>query len=73
VAPAGATFEDLPKAGSNAKSYTAWQKSFASWLASSQKLELMRHAGLKLTSAAGESGRSTLVVAPPQPYVPGRR
>ena len=58
TAPAeGATFDDLPKAGASGKSYVAWQKSFASWLSSSQKLELMRHAGLKLTSSAGESER----------------
>ena len=52
-----ATFEPLPKAGASAKSYAAWQKAFASWLARSQKLELYRHAGLKLTSNAGEDER----------------
>ena len=57
-APAdGATFEDLPKAGASAKSYTAWQKAFASWLAGGQKLDLLRHGGLKLTAGAGESER----------------
>ena len=54
---AGATFAPLPKAGSAAKSYAAWQKTFASWLAGSQKLELYRHTALKLTSSAGESER----------------
>ncbi len=58
TAPAeNAAFQPLPKAGAAAKSYTAWQKSFAAWLAQSQKLELFRHAGLKLTSSAGESER----------------
>jgi hypothetical protein len=53
----GASYEPLPKAAASAKSYSAWQKAFAAWLASSQKLELYRHAGLKLTSQAGESER----------------
>ena len=53
----GATFAPLPKAAMAAKSYTAWQKGFVAWLAQSQKLELYRHAGLKLTSTAGESER----------------
>jgi len=58
TAPAeGATFEAVPKAATAAKSYAAWQKAFASWLVQSQKLELYRHAALKLTSAAGESER----------------
>jgi hypothetical protein len=58
TAPAdGATFEPLPKAAATAKSYAAWQKAFVAWLAQSQKLELYRHPGLKLTSAAGESER----------------
>ena len=53
----GATFAPLPKAAGAAKSYAAWQKSFAAWLAGGQKLELYRHAALKLTSNAGESER----------------
>jgi len=58
TAPAdGATFEPLPKAAGTAKSYAAWQKSFASWLTGGQKLELFRHAALKMTSNAGESER----------------
>jgi len=57
-APAeGATFDGLPKAGASAKSYPAWQKAFASWLASDQKLDLLRHDALKLTAGAGESER----------------
>jgi hypothetical protein len=58
TAPAdGAVFEALPKAAASAKSYPAWQKAFAAWIASSQKLELQRHPGLKITSNAGESER----------------
>jgi len=53
----GATFEPLPKAAALPKSYSAWQKSFASWIATSQTLDLHRHAGLKITSASGESER----------------
>ena len=58
TAPAeGASFESLPKAAGSAKSYATWRKSFASWLAGSQTLTLYRHAGLKMTSEAGESER----------------
>jgi hypothetical protein len=53
----GATFDPLPKPATVPKSYAAWQKAFAAWLAGSQTLELQRHAGLKLTSRAGESER----------------
>jgi len=58
TAPAeAATFDDLPKAAASAKSYAAWQKAFNAWLAGAQKLELLRHATLKLTSAADEAER----------------
>jgi hypothetical protein len=53
----GATFDPLPRPATVPKSYAAWQKAFAAWLAGSQTLELHRHAGLKLTSRAGESER----------------
>jgi hypothetical protein len=53
----GATFEDLPKSAASAKSYAAWQKAFSTWLAGAQKLDLLRHADLKLTAGAGESER----------------
>ncbi len=53
----GATFSALPKAAGAPKNYTAWRKSLASWLAQGQKLELFRHAGLQLTSKAGETER----------------
>jgi hypothetical protein len=53
----GATFEPLPAAAANPKNYAAWQKAFTAWLGSGQKLDLLRHAGLKLTAASGESER----------------
>jgi hypothetical protein len=53
----GATFETLPRPAAQPTSYTAWQKAFSAWLASSQTLELKRHASTKLTSAPGESDR----------------
>ena len=53
----GATFDPVPKRAGTAKSYPAWQKAFASWLAGTQTLQLHRHAGLKLTSMAGEDER----------------
>ena len=58
TAPAdAATFEEVPKAAAVAKNYAAWQKAFVAWLGGAQKLELLRHAGLKLTSNADEAER----------------
>jgi hypothetical protein len=54
---AGATYDEVPAAGLQAKSYAAWSKEFAKWLAQSEKLELMRQRELKLTSTPGESER----------------
>ena len=57
-APApGATFAALPGAALQARSYAAWQKTFSQWLGQSQRLELLRHRGTRLTSAAGETER----------------
>jgi hypothetical protein len=55
--PAGATYAEVPSAGLQAKNYSSWNKDFAKWLAQSEKLELMRHRDLKLTSTPGESER----------------
>jgi len=55
--PAEASFGALPRAASVAKNYEAWQKSFAAWLAASQRFDVLQHAGLKLTSNPGESER----------------
>jgi hypothetical protein len=57
TAEEGATFDSVPKAAGVAKNYTTWQKSFVPWLVGSQKLDLHRHADLKLTSRAGETER----------------
>jgi hypothetical protein len=58
TAPADtAPFEPVPRAAAAPKSYASWQRSFAAWLAQGQRIELHRHAGLKLTSRAGESER----------------
>jgi hypothetical protein len=57
AAPAGATYEEVPAAGLQARNYTAWNKDFAKWLSQSEKLELMRQRDLKLTSSPGESER----------------
>jgi DNA helicase HerA-like ATPase len=54
---ADASFEPVPKAAAAPKSYAAWQKSFAAWLAQGQRIELQRHAGLRITSRAAESER----------------
>jgi hypothetical protein len=53
----GATFDPVPKPATVAKNYAVWQKAYVAWLSSSQTLDLHRHAGLKLTSLAGESER----------------
>ncbi len=57
AAPAGASFEDVPAVGLQAKSYAAWNKEFGKWLSQSEKLELLRQRDLKLTSNPGESER----------------
>jgi hypothetical protein len=54
---AGASYGEVPAAGLQAKSYTAWNKDFAKWIAQSEKLELMRQRDLKLTSNPGETER----------------
>src|SRR5262245_490169 len=53
----GATFDPVPKAVTIKKNYAAWQKLFNAWLCGTQRLDLHRHAALKLTSEAGESER----------------
>jgi len=58
TAPAGgATFDPVPRAATIRKNYVAWQKLFNSWVCTTQRLDLHMHAGLKLTSAGGESER----------------
>lgn len=57
TAPEEAQFADLPPAGSQAKSYTAWTKDFVTWLYGTQKLELWMSPGLKKVSRPDESER----------------
>jgi len=57
AAPADATYEEVPAPGLQPRNYTAWSKDFAKWLAQSEKLELMRHRDLKLTSNPDEGER----------------
>jgi hypothetical protein len=52
-----AAFDEVPASGLNAKNYAAWSKEFGRWLAQTERLELLRHRELKLTSRAGESER----------------
>jgi hypothetical protein len=57
AAEPGATFEPVPPAGLQSKSYAAWSKDFSRWLPQSEKLELMRQRDLKLTSNPDETER----------------
>ena len=57
AAPAGASFEDVPAAGLQAKSYAGVEQGIWKWLSQSEKLELLRQRDLKLTSNPGESER----------------
>ena len=59
TAPAeGATFDPRAEGGRRARRTTPrGRRRSSSWLAGSQTLDLHRHAGLKLTSTAGESER----------------
>jgi hypothetical protein len=52
-----ATFDPVPAAAASARNYAGWQKAFSAWVAGGQTLELLRHPGLKITAATGESER----------------
>lgn len=54
-AAAGAGYDTLPTAASQAKSYDAWTKSFVTWIYGAKKLALLRSADLALVSQPGES------------------
>ncbi|HVL67047.1 MAG TPA: hypothetical protein VM364_07270 [Vicinamibacterales bacterium] len=56
----GARFSPVPPAALQPRNHAAWQKSFNQWLSQSQRIELLRHAGTKLTSASGEAERDFL-------------
>jgi hypothetical protein len=53
----GAAFTPIADAGLKARNYGTWEKSLSKWLSQSEKLELLRYAGLGLTSRSGESER----------------
>ena len=54
-AAAGAAYDALPAAGSKAKSYDAWKKSFGAWVYGARKLELLRSSDPVLVSQPGEA------------------
>jgi len=54
---AGTQFGDLPAVAAKAKSYTAWEKDFVTWLYGSQKLELLRSPSTGQVSKPGEAER----------------
>jgi hypothetical protein len=53
----GTQFGDLPAVATKAKSYTAWEKDFVTWLYGSQKLELLRSPSTGQVSKPGEAER----------------
>lgn len=55
--PAEATFAPVPTAAAKAKSYAGWQKDFATWVAQSQSIELLRSPSSKAVSNPDESER----------------
>lgn len=54
---ADAAYRPPPAAAAQPKNYAVWKKSFAAWLAQSERVELWRHPPTKLTSHPGESER----------------
>jgi hypothetical protein len=54
---AGAAFDPVPGPAARARSYDAWRRDFAAWLARTRTLALQRSPGTGLTSRPGESER----------------
>jgi hypothetical protein len=52
-----ASFAELPAPAANPKNYPAWNKSFATWLFRTQKIDLLHSPSLDQTSKPGESER----------------
>ena len=52
-----ASFAPLPAAAAQARKYPSWSKSFARWVAQQERVELLRHPALRLTSRVDESER----------------
>jgi hypothetical protein len=53
----GLAFEDLPPDAAKPRSYTAWNRSFTSWLFQSQQLSLLKSPSLGQISKPGEDER----------------
>jgi hypothetical protein len=53
----GASWGELPAAAAKAKNYATWQKSFSTWLLTSQTYDLLKSPSAGLTSNPGESER----------------
>jgi hypothetical protein len=56
-APAGVTFSSLPASALKARSYDAWNKQLAAWLAANETIELFSSPSTNEVSRAGESER----------------
>ncbi len=54
---AGAAYEPLPPAAMLAKNYGVWEKAFTRWILQTEKIELLRHREIGLTSKPGETER----------------
>ena len=52
-----AKYDTLPAAAGQSKSYTAWNKAFATWVYRTQKLEMLRSPSLKQQAEPGEAER----------------
>lgn len=59
--PADAPYAPLPPFATNAAKFAKLARDFDRWLGRTQRLELFRHAGLKMTSRPGESERDFLI------------
>jgi hypothetical protein len=53
----GFAFDPLPAIGAQPRKYVGWEKSFARWLAQNERIELLRHPTIGVTSRPGESER----------------
>jgi hypothetical protein len=53
----GLTFADLPAAAAQPKNYAAWTKALGRWVGQAERLEVLRHPTLKMTSQAHETER----------------
>ncbi|HWR49999.1 MAG TPA: DUF87 domain-containing protein [Bryobacteraceae bacterium] len=55
--PAEGSFDEPPRAASNAKNYTVWSRDLANWVLQNERVGVFRSPGSKLVSAPGESER----------------